>query len=140
MATSLRERKTNFRSFIYSHSSTTPENLATIGRVYVEVIGLTEIVKKNKIKNKYETKAEEHKPAFGCCCFASVGGLMNVQLQLQNISKVNATDPAAMVEIASAHLVEDWRIIASAASATDETTDDEVSTPPSLGLNLSRVF
>ena len=37
-------RKTSFRLIIYSHSSSIPENLAKIGLVSVEVIGLTEIV------------------------------------------------------------------------------------------------
>ena len=41
----LQERKTNFTSFIYSHSSTKTENLAKIGAAD-EIIGLTEIVKK----------------------------------------------------------------------------------------------
>jgi len=51
--------KTNFRSFIYSHSSTNPANLAKIGPVGVEIMGLTESLKDKK--NKYETKLE-HKP------------------------------------------------------------------------------
>jgi len=42
--------------FIYSRSSTNPENLAKIDPADVDMIGLTEIV-----KNRYETKAE-HKP------------------------------------------------------------------------------
>ena len=47
MATSLVGAKTNFRSFIYSHSSTNTENLAKIGQVDVEIIGLTEIADKH---------------------------------------------------------------------------------------------
>jgi len=55
----LRDRRTNFRSMInYSCISTNPEMLAEIGPVDVEIIGLTEIVKK-------ETEAE-HTPAFDC--------------------------------------------------------------------------
>ena len=42
--------KTNFRLFIYSLSSTNPANMVQIGIVNVEMIGLTEMVKK-------ETKA-----------------------------------------------------------------------------------
>jgi len=42
-------RKANFRSFIYSRSSIDPAQLVKIvrGRVHVEIIGLTEIVKIN---------------------------------------------------------------------------------------------
>jgi len=40
-------RKTNFRSFIDSHSSNNHEILAKIGLVDVEIIGLIEIVKIN---------------------------------------------------------------------------------------------
>ena len=42
----LRDRKTNFSSFIYSHSSTNTANLVTISPVDVQIIGLREIVKK----------------------------------------------------------------------------------------------
>jgi len=35
----LRDRKTNFRSFIYSLSSTNPANLVNIGVADVEIIG-----------------------------------------------------------------------------------------------------
>jgi len=35
----LRDRKTNLRSFIHSHSSTIVANLAKIGRVEFEIIG-----------------------------------------------------------------------------------------------------
>ena len=66
----LRIRYTNFRSFIYSHSSTNPTNLVKIGLVDVETIGLTEIVK------IYETMAE-HKPAFG------PGGLIKVRVNMR---------------------------------------------------------
>jgi len=38
--------KANFRSFIYSQSSTSIANLAKFGPVDVEIIGLTEIVKR----------------------------------------------------------------------------------------------
>jgi len=53
-------KKLNFRSIIHSHSSTNPKNLAKIGPVDFEIIGLTVIVKKQ------ETKAEHiaRKPAF----------------------------------------------------------------------------
>jgi len=39
------EKKTNFRSFIYSHNSTNSANLVTIGPADVGIIGLIEIVK-----------------------------------------------------------------------------------------------
>jgi len=42
----LRDRRINFRLFIYSHSSTNPVNFAKIGPVDFEIIGLTEIVNK----------------------------------------------------------------------------------------------
>jgi len=49
----LRDQKTNYRSFIYSQSSINPVNLAKIGLVDVEIIGLTEIIKdKEKIIKK----------------------------------------------------------------------------------------
>jgi len=49
MATSPEKaKKNNFRLIIYSRSSTNPENLATVGPVDFEIIGLIEIV-----KNKY---------------------------------------------------------------------------------------
>ena len=51
-----RDRKTNFRPFIHSHSSTNPANLVMIGPVDVQITSLTGIIKK-------ETAAE-HKPAF----------------------------------------------------------------------------
>jgi len=44
----LRDRKTNFRSFIYSQSSTNPADRVKIGPVNVDIIGLTEIVKNKK--------------------------------------------------------------------------------------------
>ena len=50
MATSLGYRKTDFRSFIYSQSSTNTENSAKTGPVDVEIVGLTEIVLKKYIK------------------------------------------------------------------------------------------
>jgi len=43
---SLSDRKTNFRLVIYSCSSTNPANLAKIGPVGAEIIGLTRIHKK----------------------------------------------------------------------------------------------
>jgi len=46
VATSLEgSKKNNFRSFIYSHSSTIPANSVKIGPVDVEITDLTEIVK-----------------------------------------------------------------------------------------------
>jgi len=56
MAMSL-EGRNNFRSFIYSHSSTKPENSVKIGSVDVETIGLAEIVrtKKKQIRNTGRT-------------------------------------------------------------------------------------
>jgi len=41
----LGDRETNFRSIIYSHSSTNPENLAKIGLADFKIAGLAEIVK-----------------------------------------------------------------------------------------------
>jgi len=41
---SLRDRKTNFTLIIYSHSSTNPENLAEVGPVNFQIIGLMGIV------------------------------------------------------------------------------------------------
>jgi len=46
----LKNRKTNFRLFIYNQSSTNLENVAKISHADVDIIGLTEIVK-NKYKN-----------------------------------------------------------------------------------------
>jgi len=37
----LKDQKTNFKLIIYSHSSTNPANLANIGLVDCEVIGVT---------------------------------------------------------------------------------------------------
>jgi len=53
---------TNFRFTIYSHSSTNPENLAKIGLVDLEIIGLTAVV-----INKDETAAEH----IACRCTAA---------------------------------------------------------------------
>jgi len=51
MATTLEgSKKTIFRSFIYSQSSTNSVNLVKIGPVDVEITGVTEIVK-NIFKN-----------------------------------------------------------------------------------------
>jgi len=44
------DQKTNFRLINYSHSSNNPKNLAKIGLVDFEIIGLTGIVKKKKQK------------------------------------------------------------------------------------------
>jgi len=41
----LGDQNTHVRLIIYIHSSTNPENLAKIGPVDVEIIGLTEIIK-----------------------------------------------------------------------------------------------
>jgi len=47
----LKNRKTDFSSFIYGQSSTNPANFVKIGLIEVEIFGLTEITKKiNKIK------------------------------------------------------------------------------------------
>jgi len=43
----LQKRKTNFTTFIYSHSSTNPENLGKIGLGDVEIIGATRSLKIN---------------------------------------------------------------------------------------------
>jgi len=42
----LRDRKTNLKQIIDSHSSTNPENFAKISLVDFEIIGQAEIVKK----------------------------------------------------------------------------------------------
>jgi len=42
----MRDQKTNFRSFIYSHSSTNPAHLVKIGPVDLEIIVPTKIIKK----------------------------------------------------------------------------------------------
>jgi len=62
-------RKANFRSFIYSRSSIDPAQLVKIGRgrVHVEIIGLTEIVKIN-MKRRQNTS-----PPWA----AAAGGLMS---------------------------------------------------------------
>jgi len=44
-ATSLEDRKTNFRLITYSGSPTNPENLAKFGSVDFEITGPTEITK-----------------------------------------------------------------------------------------------
>jgi len=51
--TTLQGPKPHFRLIVCSHSSTNPANLATIGPVDVETIGLAQIVK-NKYKNKQQ--------------------------------------------------------------------------------------
>ena len=58
----MRNRKNNFRSFIYSHGSTVPAYSAKIGPVDVEIIGLTETVKISDIKKKTPAFYE---PTFG---------------------------------------------------------------------------
>jgi len=55
-ATSLGGSKTNFKSLIYSHNSTKPVNLANIGPVDVEIIGLTKIVRKRNSSITLEGK------------------------------------------------------------------------------------
>jgi len=74
-ATSFEGSKTNFRSFINRHSSTNPANLVKIGHVDVEIIGLTEIVKKIK-----KETAAKHKS-----CAPSPGGLENYERRLKKI-------------------------------------------------------
>jgi len=54
MATSLEESKNNFRLIIYSRSFSDPENLAKIGLVDFEIIGLTRIVKNKKPKQNMQ--------------------------------------------------------------------------------------
>jgi len=46
----LSDRKTNFRLVIHMHSSISLQNLAKIGPVHFEIIGLTGIVKNKKQK------------------------------------------------------------------------------------------
>jgi len=63
----LMDRKIYFRLIIYSRSSTDPENLATIGPVDFEIIGLMGITKKVNKKTK-----AEHSPR---ACFQRSGRL-----------------------------------------------------------------
>ena len=53
----LRDRKNNFTLIVCNHSCTNAENLAKIGPVDFEIIGLTGIV-----KNKDETVTEHNSP------------------------------------------------------------------------------
>jgi len=49
MAMSLEgQKKTNLRLIVYGHSSANPENLAKIGLIDFEIIGLIGIIKKIK--------------------------------------------------------------------------------------------
>jgi len=48
VATSLGDRKTNFRLIIYNHISTNPEKVAKVDPVDYEIIGLTGIIKSIK--------------------------------------------------------------------------------------------
>jgi len=56
---SYRDRKNNFKSFIYGQSSTNIANFVKIGPVDVEIICLTEIIKNIFLK----TTAIKHKPS-----------------------------------------------------------------------------
>jgi len=60
----LRDRKNNFTLIVCNHSCTNAENLAKIGPVDFEIIGLTGIV-----KNKDETVTEHNSPP--CLLFAA---------------------------------------------------------------------
>ena len=71
MAMSL-EGRNNFRSFIYSHSSTKPENSVKIGAVDVETIGLAEIVRTKKTNKKHRQNTGPPSAAFRA---ARAGGL-----------------------------------------------------------------
>jgi len=53
----LPDRKTNFRSFICSHGSTKPGNLAKIGPADVETIGPEGIGKNKKTRNSSSVAA-----------------------------------------------------------------------------------
>ena len=75
----LRDRKTNFRLVIYSHSSTNPENLAKIGLVVVEIIGLTRIVKnidkqkqRQNISPPVAAASEQPGRLMKCLCLNSI--------------------------------------------------------------------
>jgi len=57
------DRKNNFRSFTYGQSSTNPENFVKFGLADVEIIGLTEITKNIKSKNKTPPKDNSSSPA-----------------------------------------------------------------------------
>jgi len=62
-----RDRETNFRLFIHSHSSINPENLAKIGPVDFAIIGLTGIGKKY-LRNSSTTGSPQ-------ASFQQLGGL-----------------------------------------------------------------
>ena len=44
----VRDQKTNFRSFISSHSSTVPANWVKIGGVDIHIVGVSESLKNSK--------------------------------------------------------------------------------------------
>jgi len=62
---SLRDRKTNFRLITYGRNSTNPENLAKIGPVHFEIIGLAGIESLETNKNKKQKQnTQPAVPAF----------------------------------------------------------------------------
>ena len=90
----LKDRKANFRSFMYNHSSTNPANLVRIGWVDVEINWYDRIVKFKQ--NKYETVAEHISPPSAAFRAAqagySPGGLINMNCAFNrqfNAYKIN---------------------------------------------------
>jgi len=77
-------RKINCRLTIYSHSSTSPENLARIDPVDSEIIGLTGIANKQirNIGRKYSPQI----------CFQELGGLNDRQTNRIALHLSNQTD------------------------------------------------
>jgi len=71
-ATSLDGWKNNFRSFIYSQSTTIPVNFIKISVVDVEIIGLTETT-----KNKYVENVVKHQQNISPLRMRFAGGRVN---------------------------------------------------------------
>jgi len=71
-ATSLDGWKNNFRSFIYSQSTTIPVNFIKISVVDVEIIGLTETT-----KNKYFENVVKHQQNISPLRMHFAGGRVN---------------------------------------------------------------
>ena len=63
-----------FKSFIYSHSGTERWNRVKIRPVEVEIIGLTEIVKKERYRSKTD--------GYPVVCYADAGWPNNVKYQI----------------------------------------------------------
>jgi len=60
----LTDRKTNFGLIIYSHNPNNPENLAKIGPVDFEIIGLTGIDKTRQINKKQKQNMKHGVPPY----------------------------------------------------------------------------